>query len=348
MQCAFSRYQTFSRVPSRNRGKRSNETARSVEDILSEAGRKTGFCNHVAEPKPPIMLYGSGLDAVRERVRTLTDGAVDRRGHRVRQDALVMLGAVMSWPVPKAATFDGGAMEAEYRRWRELVVAFCRESWGDCLVTVAEHVDEEYPHIHAYAVPFQRDCQVDIGDVDLAAAADRRVRNAGGSRCAQMTAHNAEKRAYQDRYHQMCGAVFGHLRVGPKRARLSRDEIQHQDRLIQSATDSAACIEEDARKRGNEASQREVEAYHRSRERQAGDPVHRRSRRDRQPRSTGGARIRRLLGLSGEPTSNPARRSCARCCAPAGSKSTSASTGPIRRVSQASSAPNSAWICRAS
>lgn len=194
---------------------------------------------HVDGPKPPNLIYGMPPQQVRKRhdelvaagyvEATLKDGTTARRG--IRKDRHTLLTAVASYPLLTEQVAAGSADRAEYERWIELNIRWLKEMFGDRLVSVVEHVDEEHPHLHAFILP--------LGDVSCSARhlnpawqvkeeAEALARESGkpskeavkfGNR-----AYRARGRELQDQYFAEVGLPAGLTRLGPKRERLSREQ----------------------------------------------------------------------------------------------------------------------------
>ena len=216
-----------------------NKIGQSVQQVLDEAARKPEFSMHVDGPKPPNIVYGMSPQQVRKKHdeivatgyvdATLKDGTVARRG--IRKDRHTLLTAVASYPLLTEQVAEGAAARAEYERWIELNVRWLKEMFGDRLVSVVEHVDEEHPHIHAFILP--------LGDVSCSARhlnpawqvkeeAETLARESGKpSKDAVKLgnlAYRARGRELQDQYFDEVGLPAGLTRVGPKRERLSREQ----------------------------------------------------------------------------------------------------------------------------
>ncbi|WP_120502313.1 hypothetical protein [Roseovarius sp. EL26] len=227
----FLHLQSYSRKP--------NKIGQSAQQVLDEAAREPEFSVHVESPKPPNIVYGITPQQVRKKHDeivatgyvdvTLKDGTVARRG--IRKDRHTLLTAVASYPLPTAKVEEGSADRAEYERWIELNIRWLKEMFGDRLVSVVEHVDEEYPHVHAFILP--------LGDASCSARhlnpawevkeeAEALARESGkpakeavklGNR-----AYRARGRELQDEYFAEVGLPAGLTRLGPKRERLSREQ----------------------------------------------------------------------------------------------------------------------------
>lgn len=216
-----------------------NKIGQSVQQILDEAAREPEFSVHVESPMQPKIICGYTPKQVREKhdeivaagyvEATLKGGTVARRG--IRKDRHTLLTAVASYPLLTAQVTDDAAAREEYERWVELNVRWLKDTFGDQLVSVIAHVDEEYPHIHAFILP--------LGDASCSARhlnpawqvkeeAEALARESGkpakeavklGNR-----AYRARGRELQDEYFEEVGLPAGLTRVGPKRERLSREQ----------------------------------------------------------------------------------------------------------------------------
>lgn len=219
--------------------RKSNKIGQSVQQILDEAAREPEFSLHVESPKPPNLVYGLTPQQVRKTHdeivaagfvdATLADGSVARRG--IRKDRHSLLTAVASYPLLMSQVADGSADREGYERWIELNVRWLKETFGDRLVSVVEHVDEEHPHIHAFILP--------LGDVSCSARhlnpawqvkeeAEVLAREGGKPSKEAVKlgnlAYRARGRELQDQYFNEVGLPAGLTRVGPKRERLSREQ----------------------------------------------------------------------------------------------------------------------------
>jgi hypothetical protein len=128
--------------------------------------------------------------------------------------------------------------QAAYRRWRDASVEWLKRQFGEDLQTVAEHVDEPQPHLHAVVIPPL--CLRDRIDHRLhpgLAARDAALR-AGSDRKEGERAYRQAMRDWQQDYYRAVSRHFGHGRVGPRRKRFRRDVAlmrQSTDRVLDCA-----------------------------------------------------------------------------------------------------------------
>lgn len=225
----FMHLQSYSR--------KANEGGQSVEQVLAEASRVPEYSKHVADPRPPSLVYGLAADEVRrlhdEMVAaggvevTLKDGRTARRG--IRKDRHTLMTAVASHPLPTDLVNTKPDACADYERWRDHNLAWLKARFGDKLVSVIEHWDEKHPHIHAYILPLD-DPTCSARQLNPAWQAKEEAmetaRAAGhGDKAALKlgnAAYRAKARELQDHYYEHVSLACGLTRTGPKRERLSR------------------------------------------------------------------------------------------------------------------------------
>lgn len=240
----FLHIQSYSRKP--------NKIGQSVQQILDEASREPEFSQHVENPKPPNLVYGIPPQQVREKHDeivaagfvdvTLADGTVTRRG--IRKDRHTVLTAVASYPLLTSQVADGSADREAYERWIELNVHWLKEMFGDRLVSVIEHVDEEHPHIHAFILPLaDPSCSArhlnpawQVKDQAEALARESGKPSKEAVKLGNL-AYRARGRELQDQYFNEVGLPAGLTRLGPKRERLSREQWkQRKEQARRDAT----------------------------------------------------------------------------------------------------------------
>jgi uncharacterized coiled-coil protein SlyX len=214
-----------------SKNRKNSGKKRGYAAIIAEAERRPGFCPHVSEPKPPILLHGclpsellAELDANNARV-------VDARGRSRAGRAPLLLTAVLSWP---------GRERVD--AWERDSIAWLAGMWGDNLRSVVAHIDEDHHHIHAYAVvPLDAQGRARIEDLHPGFRAVRLAIQSGLPKGAQGVVYKGAMRRLQDDYHLAVGARHGLSRVGPRRRRLTREEYRaEQESLrLQAAREQA-------------------------------------------------------------------------------------------------------------
>ena len=126
--------------------------------------------------------------------------------------------------------------------WAEQAVGWLRGKYGDRLVSVIEHQDEEHPHLHFYCVPLPGE-DFDLLHEGRAASAKVKRDTAaakGQHHASQMRlAYNTAMKGWQDELHAGVGIYLGLARMGPKRMRLKdRGQWKAYTRALQAIVDA--------------------------------------------------------------------------------------------------------------
>jgi len=199
--------------------------------IAAEAGRKPDNSRHIENPKPPVLLAGVQPEnawaeierrhgAARDTI-TLKSGEPAQR--KMRRDENVLLAAVASYPTP---TKDLDPDDETFLDWKQRTLDFFKKTHGEPLSAVL-HLDETHPHIHFLTAPDleagQRMKDIHPGFQAKAELGGRKAKATDKNR-----AWKVAMRGYQDDYHKDVSQHFAHLRLGPKRQRLSTAELKAQ------------------------------------------------------------------------------------------------------------------------
>ncbi len=214
MSYQFIHIESYSRTGTSREIHKSNGTVVKVEkwsaaQVGAEACRLEGQCPHVENPKEPGQLYGvSPLEAVK-LAEEWAEQKKDPKGRKYRSDGLCLLAGVISVPQERANDWD--TLKGEY-------VEFLKEKYGPRLKSVIEHLDEECPHLHFYAVPEPTENFDDIHDGRKAAAAV----GFKAKTCLRNQAFKTAMRSFQVTFYEKVAKAQGFLRFGPKRVRLTR------------------------------------------------------------------------------------------------------------------------------
>ena len=215
MGCQFAHIETYSVS--------GGKSGRSVSGVTGEAGRDAGFCDHVANPLPPVVL--SGMTPA--ELRDFHDAQIAKtkrgrgKGNSLRKDSPTLVGAVFSFQY-RPDQKDNPA----YLAARDAAIAFFRtemESRGGTVLSIVQHEDESWLHFHAYAM--------NLDDPKFAAkllhrghVAANPVKAAGGKGVIE---YCAAMRGFQDDYAKVAER-HGQTRHGQRRQRLTRAEWKTQ------------------------------------------------------------------------------------------------------------------------
>lgn len=248
MAYQFIHLESWSRKP--------DAKGRSTDFIFDEASRKPIASVHVADPKPPTVIYGLGVDEVRQMhdaaaASAMTPGA---RGKLRKLDSKqkTLHTVVASHPYTVEEVRADPKKAAEVRDWERRTVAWLRKQYGPALKSVIRHTDEKQWHVHAYVLP-TNDPQMRAGVYHPGAVAKKAVKAAGrrdgedGKALNKRAdvAYKAAMRDWQDSYHQAVAVPCGLTRLGPARRRLTREEWkaeQAQASALKDAVERAEAV----------------------------------------------------------------------------------------------------------
>ena len=244
----FAHMQTYSR--------KGNSNNRSSTDVLLENSRTPGNHPHVENARPPNLIHGADPADVIPMIDHRIEQAKAKlrfTGKRIQVNTHILNGAVYSHPMETAQLkiADEKSRKA-YLVWRKLACEFAikdAEKNGMEVVSIVEHLDEKYPHIHALAIPKLTDdnprldakeCHVghragkQAYDTTLTQAKQQGVSLADAKKSAtnaQTSAFKDAMRDWQDNYFAEVGKPCGLARLGPARSRMPRAEWKKTQKL---------------------------------------------------------------------------------------------------------------------
>lgn len=248
MAYQFIHLESFSR--------KADSMGRGTAFVFAEARRIAAASVHVANPSPPVVVYGLGI----EEVEALHDAAADAartmpkdgKPRKLRQDHKTLHTVVASHPHTMEEVRADPAKRREAEEWEHRTVAWLRAQYGDDLKSVIRHEDESHFHIHAYVVPTDdpemRALRHHPGVTAKRAAMADGPGDGEDSKALSKRAdreYKAAMRAWQDSYHAAVGVPCGLARLGPQRRSLTRAEWQAekaQAKALKAALDRAAVI----------------------------------------------------------------------------------------------------------
>jgi len=231
---------------------------RSTSFVLAEARRDPKASVHVANPAPPVVVFGVGVaevealhDAAADAARTVPKTGKPRK---LRQDHKTLHTVVASHPYTMEEVRADPAKQAEVEVWEKRTIGWLRSQYGRDLKSVIRHEDESHYHIHAYVVPTD-DPEMRALRHHPGVVAKRAVMAAGLSDGENTKAqskrgdreYKAAMRTWQNSYHGLVGIPCGLARLGPRRRNLPRGEWQRetaQAKALQAALDRAAAVKE--------------------------------------------------------------------------------------------------------
>lgn len=184
----------------------------SVRDVIAEALRNEGDCNHVDVPEPPTFLLGdeATLRNLPAEIDRECAAEKERTGRAPRKDMHVLLAGVASYPRELADADPKG-----YARWEKATVKWLEKKYGDNLRAVLRHDDEAHPHIHFFVC--------DRHELNAKKLHDGYIASAHVPMSKEGTQLFSDAmRDYQSAFYAEVGHGAGLLRDGPKRKRMDR------------------------------------------------------------------------------------------------------------------------------
>lgn len=248
MAYQFVHLESWSRKP--------DAAGRSTDFIFDEATRRPIASVHVADPRPPTVIYGVGVDEVRQMhdaaaASAMTPGA---RGKPRKLDSKqkTLHTVVASHPYTVEDVRADSRKATEVREWERRTVAWLRDQYGPALKSVIRHTDEQQWHVHAYVLP-THDSQLRAGVYHPGVIAKKAVKAAGrrdgedGKALNKRAdvAYKSAMRDWQDSYHEAVAVPCGLTRLGPARRRLRREEWkaeQAQASALKNALERAEAV----------------------------------------------------------------------------------------------------------
>lgn len=197
----------------------------AMRDIVAEAMREPAACEHVKQPTKPTTIYGeTDLNRLIDEIEEDASDAVDCIGHKLRKDSQLLLAGVASFPVSVSELKEDAT---NYIRWRNRVIKFLQNEYGENLCSVVQHLDEEYPHVHFFVKPIKNGRNLDLGRLHPGrfAASDRKAKN-------RQKLYKDAMKAYQDRFFESVGKPSGMTRLGPKKRRLTREQWKSEKESV--------------------------------------------------------------------------------------------------------------------
>jgi hypothetical protein len=235
-EIVFIHCQTFSR--------KANRAGQCVTQVVGEGLRSGDYHPHVADPKPPVVVFGDPREfqqmhdahVAERRTRALKNGQLSERA--IRTDRHTIFTIVASYPSLTTAVEASPEELTRFKWWVDLNLAWVRAQYGDQLKTAFVHTDETYPHLHCWLLPDDPSADAALlhpGKVTKREVEARLKSEGTPPREAVAVGNRALKaamRAWQDSYHRAVGAPLGMLRDGPKRRRLSRSQWAAEQAML--------------------------------------------------------------------------------------------------------------------
>ena len=230
----FVHLQTFSRKP--------NPCGQSTEQVFGELIREKQYSFHVSSPKRPGIVDGiSPNDLImchREMIQNAKQevtGKIKTHVRSIRRDRHTLLTAIASYPLKWNQIVREKKELQLLRNWEIQNVKFFKQYFGNSYKATYRHVDEEYPHLHIYALPEL------IPGIDATFLhpgkrrkkefeSQARAKGISPRECVKIGNRKLKEamREFQDLYFERVGEPTGLMRLGPQRQRLSRRDYMLQ------------------------------------------------------------------------------------------------------------------------
>jgi len=229
----FIHIESYAKIPSRSKKKQ------SARNVAREAERAPDACPHIESPQPYKKMYGmtpsQAVDLAEERALKAKDSC----GRKLRKDAQILLGGVVSYPVPMSQLSPD---DPDLKKWLKHNFDFLILNYGDTLKSVDAHFDESYFHLHYYCVPdIDKNARMNIGQIHPGVLARDSI---GGKQAKEkMRAYKKAMRDFQDSYYEAVGKPCGLTREGAKKRRLSRSEWKAEQAIAERLASSMKFID---------------------------------------------------------------------------------------------------------
>jgi len=202
--------------------------ARTVREVLGEVLRVKGFCNHIKAPEVPGLLYGdiNTIEALCKHYHQ-NHKNIDKNGKAkaLRSDSNVLIAGVVS--------LEGTGENLEkWIEYKNEVLTYLKEKYGENLKAVVEHTDEENPHLHFYLVPNVGQKLDDLHD-GKKAVMELKKEKPKALKGEQNKVYIQAMRDFQEDFYGKVSKAFGLAKIGPARSRVSRKAYFEQVKLAQ-------------------------------------------------------------------------------------------------------------------
>ena len=199
------------------------KASNAVAAIIDEARRAAGFCDHVTDPLPPVVISGMTPAELLEfhdvQIKRVARGR--GKGNSLRKDSPTLLASVFSFPFKPDQKNDPA-----YLAVRDASIAFFRaemEARGGTVLSIVQHEDESWLHFHAYAMALDdpKLAAKTLHRGHVAAAPAKKAGEKGVKEyCDAMRGFQNDYAAVTERH--------GLTKLGPRRQRLTRAQWHTQ------------------------------------------------------------------------------------------------------------------------
>lgn len=253
----FMHLELYSRAGVSYTTKNSKIAKTSSGAVINEALRVEGFTEHIIAdgftPTPPAYLYKKDNKPLDQHYKEALEQVAtekDALGRKIKTDKNILLAGVASYPKPRVANWSTDD-EQLYIVFKEQTIGFLKKQWGENLICVLEHNDEQYPHLHFYVINEDRVAstpELHPGYAEnLRIEKEAKLANTPVNKKEQSAAYKEKMRKFQDEFYEAVGIHCGLDRLGPKVQRLSRTQWRERKRatkLLAKAIDKVKKLQE--------------------------------------------------------------------------------------------------------
>jgi hypothetical protein len=194
----------------------------SIRSTLKECARDPDACHHIAKPKDPKVLFGMPILEIEKALEKLIKRCKDPLGRKIRADAIVLTGGVVSINLPPTLE---NINSKSFKKWLKKVHKFLLKKFGEQYVNLTLHTDEKFLHCHYFILPsITKDGLLDTSNMHPGIAAQAELRGTKAGKQQKDIVYKEAMRKYQDEFYEEVSAECGHTRYGPRRRRLTRKE----------------------------------------------------------------------------------------------------------------------------
>lgn len=218
-----------------------NKSNRSIKGVLLENSREPGNFNHVKNDPEMNLLFGKNpidlLEIIQDRVEKAKMN-LKGTGLRIQKNTHLMEGAVFSHPCAVKFLKNNKEEQLKYEAWRSDMINYAKkdaEERGLKVLSVVEHLDEPYPHIHVLSIAkaTTENPRLDVKHCNVGHIAAKLGAKNGLNAREQMKEYRGAMSRWQDRVYENVSIKNGLTRIGPRMGRLTRPEWGQKKRAAE-------------------------------------------------------------------------------------------------------------------
>ena len=233
-----------------------------IAGVCAEGARAPHASKHIPFPVEPRLIHGVSPIEVGRIAEGRALKARDPLGKKLRRDGAALLAGVVSYPGPRKEIDEDPVDQDIYALWVRKTLAWLLTQFGEHLLSVVEHTDERYYHLHFFVVPSLGPGQrLNIDRLHPGYYARLVALAEGADKTNGERSYRKGMRQWQNAYHREVSEFFRHDRYGPRRARVTRREREMQKRMEEERKRMLKEIEQKAIDAENAARRRGWERY---------------------------------------------------------------------------------------